>query len=159
MSLTVTSASTSYNLTTLARAKADLLIDQFDFANDDLLVSMIKEASDMLAHETGRVFAKQTYKETVSGNNQNVLMLSKFPVVALNKVVHYCNTSTAGTTLTTASYNVKDKDAGFVYRKCGWLSSYSFLNHQPHLTVGIEPFPVDRVDNYEFSYTAGWVLP
>lgn len=160
MSLTVTSASTSFNLTTLARVKEELLLDQFDFSADTYLTAAIREASDMLAHETGRVFAKQSYKETVSGNNRNVLMLRRFPIVSLNSVVHYgTGCTTAGTTLSSASYTLQDQEIGTVYKRSGWLETFAFKSHQRYITVGIDPFPVGGLNTYEFNYTAGWTLP
>lgn len=153
MSLTVTSGATSYALTTVTRVKTELGIDTYDFSKDEYLKAVINEASDIMANETGRTFVKQTYLETLSGNNRPVLMLRKFPVISVSKVV-YC-----GTTLASSSYNIQDASVGFLYKRTGWIDTPILSGGWSATQVGVEQMQVGSIEPYSVTYSAGWVAP
>jgi uncharacterized phiE125 gp8 family phage protein len=88
--VTVTSAASSYDLTTLANVKAELGIT--DGASDAVLRRYITSASLAAAHYCNRVFAVETVSElALPGNCYNwtkseVLQLSRFPLVTVTSV-------------------------------------------------------------------------
>jgi hypothetical protein len=168
MSLTVVTPATSFNLTTLPRAKLELSISSTDSSKDGYLKAAISEASDMLAKETNRVFAKQTYLEILPGTNRNSISLRRFPLVSVDKVVHQREYGTlsgdwfyegeigdfigVASTLTTSVYRIEDAESGIVYKKSIWY-------RQPTIVQNINAHIIDDREPYQITYKAGWVLP
>jgi hypothetical protein len=90
--VTVTSAASSYDLTTLANVKAELSIT--DGASDTVLRRYITSASKAAAHYCNRVFAVETVSEQflpghryhVWGQHHARLQLARFPLITVTSV-------------------------------------------------------------------------
>lgn len=101
--LTVTTAATSYDLTTLANVKAELSAS--DGANDAVLKRYISSASQAAMQYCNRVFAVETVSEQFLTGWQSPylrskvepLQLARWPIVSVTSVVEDSVTLTAGT--------------------------------------------------------------
>ena len=78
MSLKVTSKSSTTALVDLSTVKDRLGIS--DSSQDARLTDLIAEASSAIVAYVGRDLARQTYQESLSGNNRARLSLARFPV-------------------------------------------------------------------------------
>lgn len=106
--VTVTTASDTFDLTTLDTVKAELQIT--DESKDDLLRRYIRAESDRMARYCKRVLAIETVSEEFrTDTRRECLMLDRYPVTAIASVVE------DGVTLATAAYQVK-KASGLIYR-------------------------------------------
>ena len=130
MSVTVLTAASSYRLTTLDAVMAEItLADQIVFAE-----SLIDQASAAVARECGTIFAQQAYREvqgeTYRGRH---LFLRYGPIVSVSSVSHGVDVIT--------DYRIHSPEAAMLYRRDGW---------------GLWPWSEDE---WEITYTAGYVLP
>lgn len=106
--ITVTTAASNHDLTTVATAKAALGVS--GTADDVFLVELITEASGAIRRYCNRVFAKETVVETIRLSRAlDAVNLVRWPVTAVASVVE------DGTTLQTVDYET-DLETGLVYR-------------------------------------------
>lgn len=108
--LTVTTPSSTYDLTVLKTVKAELEIKNND--RDEKLSELIKQASAIVARHCKRVFAKETVSETLRRVRAPHIALQRFPVTAVSSI------TADGTALAAADYEV-DAKRGLVYRLSG----------------------------------------
>ncbi len=111
--VTVTTASDTYDLTTVDRVKREL--DITDNSSDDILTDLVHEESASFADLVDRVLASETVTERFNrrrGDRQYMdsLSLSRFPVTSIISVIE--NDDTA---LAPSLYEV-DEDTGALYR-------------------------------------------
>lgn len=145
MTVTVSSASTSYDLTTLDTVKNELGLSST--ASDIALSLMIQQASDFISRYTGRTFARETVVETLPANGEPNLVLSRTPVVSVAGI------SYAGSTISSTTFSVDDADAGILFNKVGWKDTTIYNQN-----INLHPSRFGRRD-YAVTYTAGYVLP
>jgi hypothetical protein len=74
------------DLTTLARVKDALNIDQSDVVADDRLSSLISAISTRFEEDADRHFTVATYTDTVSGNGGTRVTLEEYPVISVTSV-------------------------------------------------------------------------
>lgn len=145
MAVTVTVPADDTLLTTVDAVIAQL--GQSVAADADLVEAAVRWASDFAASYCDRIFAKQSYSETVRGYGGNRLMLTHRPITAVASVTY------RGTALT--DYSIDDAGAGMLYREQGWYwTATSFMGS----LVG-DPIPGSEQPTYTVVYTAGWDLP
>lgn len=139
----ITPAATT-GLTTLARVKSELEIA--DTSMDTLLTSWIADASAEIVRFCGRPFARETYRETLSGYGGTRLMLARTPVVSVASVLHNSDVIT--------DFVINDADAGLLYRERGWQWSAGVgWNITSYVVPGSE------APKFVVEYTAGYLLP
>jgi len=112
--LTVTSAASTYDLTSLTTVKEELSVT--DGADDAMLRRWITEESARVASHCRRVFALETVREVIRFepyDDRDCVPLSRSPVASLTSV-----TEDDDTALTTSYYEA-DLGAGLLYRLDG----------------------------------------
>ena len=132
--ITVTTAASNHDLTTLNTVKAALNVSAS--TDDGFIADLITEASLVIRRYCNRVFAKETVVETIRLSRPlDAVNLVRWPVTAVASVVE------DGATLQTVDYET-DLETGLVYR----LDA----NDRRRLwTAG----------KLVITYTAGYVLP
>lgn len=147
MALTVTTPADSNHLTTL-----EVVVDELGLTNDDdhqLLEEMIQQASDAAESYCARVFAKQTYQETVRANGGPHLLLAQWPVVSVSQILN------DGSPVT--DFTLQEPEEGILYRKKGWGWSTRFA--QGSLSpLSPNPYPNSEEATYTVDYIAGYAL-
>jgi hypothetical protein len=109
--LTVTTAASKFTLIDTATARAALGFT--DNKEDDALNAYIARASDVLARQCKRVFAKETVEETLRLDRcQMDIVLARYPVASITSIVE------SGTTLATTDYEA-DLAKGIIARLYG----------------------------------------
>lgn len=111
--LTVTTAASSYDLTTLGTVKEEL--GTVTDASDDLLRRWIAEESANVSRYCNRVFARETVTEVFRFEDEaEVLRLKRYPVESITSVEEW-----TGVTLDAAYYEC-DAASGLLYRTDGY---------------------------------------
>lgn len=155
MSVTVMTAATVSNLTTLARVQAELGITPGDTDVEVVLLGMISRASSAIATECGRVFACETVYETLKGTNSQILPLTRRPVVAVTSVLEDSEAIT--------DYSIEDADAGALYRAAGWRMGYGTAGYGGWDTAAYASGYIlpggASTQRYIVTYRAGFTLP
>ncbi len=144
MGVVTTTPAESRNLTTLANLKLELGIT--DSADDSLLTAMIAQASAAIESYCGRVFALQTYTETLPGSAAGTLTLGQSPLRSVASV-------TFRDALVDADlYSIIEAGAGQLFKASGW--GRTSVTRQ-----SIISWPVEDEPDYVAVYDAGYVLP
>ena len=146
MSLVITTAvdPSEKRLVTLSKVKARLGVTST--TDDTKLTEIIDEVSQLVCDFLGTDLAKQTYTETLAGNNRTYLLLARVPIVSITSVSYQGNAY--------ADYSVADYNAGLLYREDGFYyqsPSISRLVHDPH--------PSLKAKEWVIVYEAGYTLP
>ena len=89
------------NLTTIARVKQFLGLDQSDSDKDDLIEFIIDGVSRQIAEHCDRTFEATTYKQWIDGNGSRRIRLPQYPVTRLYGVA--VSSQTVGTIQYTGS--------------------------------------------------------
>jgi uncharacterized phiE125 gp8 family phage protein len=144
MAVTVITAATTTRLTTVTAVKDALGITNED--QDALIARVIDGATAAIQNYTHRIYARQTYEETVQGHNHPMLMLSHSPIVSITSVM--CD----GDPIT--DYVVEDTDNATLYRQVGWAKK-AWVGWE------VEPafIPGTETTRYTVTYEAGYLLP
>lgn len=152
--LTVSTLAPTLRLTTRTAVKAELG-GTFSGADDSLLDVLIDQASSAIVAYCRRVFARESYTETLPGFGGIHLQLARTPVVAVTAVADQDSN-------VITDYTIADPDKGWLYRRLGWLwsaQSYGGLAAGgAWLDMG---YPLNRQEepHYSVAYTAGYILP
>lgn len=147
MTVTVISASTESQLTTLERVRRELSIASTAVDDDKHLHDLINEASDYITHYCDRTFARATVEETLGSIGGTRLMLSRTPVTSVAYVEY------DGSSVASSEYEIEDADAGFLRREDGW-------EYTGKWRTWIEGFPTGEYRNdLKVRYTAGYNMP
>lgn len=135
------------DLTTVKNELADLIKDT---SQDTLLQTLIHQASGVIQRYCDRIFAQQTYVETLAGYGNVYLTLHETPVIGVPTVLYQ------GIPIT--DFSVEDPDAGMLYRQNLW----TYTGQIGWVLTGFV-IPggeqVDATGAYQVTYTAGWILP
>ncbi len=85
--LTVVTPATNFRLTTVSNLRSDLNLASSDFS-DATLERRIDEATSLIETYCGRIFARQTYRETFGANagGEYALVLGRDPVQSVTSV-------------------------------------------------------------------------
>lgn len=155
MAVTILTAATVSNLTTLARVQLELGITPGDDDTEAVLLGMIARASQAIVRECGRPFAVETVYETLKGTNSQILGLSRAPIVAVTEVLEDSEAIT--------DYSVEDAEAGALYRDAGWrlafgASGYGGWDTAAYASGYILPGG-QSTQRYIVTYRAGYTLP
>jgi len=144
MALTVKTAASERKLTTLSALKDTLALT--DDSKDAFLSRLISAASDAIEKYVNHIFARQTYTETVRGQDHPILMLTNTPIISIASVL--CE----GEPVT--DYVIDDAEIGTLYREVGWIRS-------AWIGWAIEPFVIQGTSTplYTIEYQAGYLLP
>lgn len=145
MSLTIVTPADSRDLTTLAVVKEELQLDLDDETPDQHLERLIAQASAAIERWTGRVFARETVKETLPAVGRVNLVLSRTPIIAVTQVL------IDGDAVT--DFSVRDAEAGFLFREAGWPSSERRGHNIAAFLTG------ETKDTIEVDYEGGYYLP
>jgi hypothetical protein len=146
MSLVITTAVDvdEKRLVTLAKVKSRFGITSS--SDDAKLTEIIDEVSQFVCDFLDSDLAKQTYTESLPGNNRTYLMLARVPLVSISTITYQ------GVAVT--DYEIADYNSGLLYRESGWSyvsQSWSRLVHDPH--------PSFRKQDWSIVYDAGYTLP
>jgi hypothetical protein len=144
MAVTVTAAASNRNLTTRTTVKDALNITDND--SDALVDRAIEAASTAIENYVNRVFAKQSYEETVEGHDHPMLMVTNTPIIGTPTVV--CDSDPI------VDFTVDDAEAGTLYRQVGW-SAKGWIGWD------VEPYALQGTGTprYTVTYDAGYILP
>lgn len=146
--LTTTTPAAARELTLLATVKDELGLTGNN-TYDTLLTSLIQAASAAIEDHCQRVFAKQTYTETVAGFGSTSLLLSMVPVLAVTSI-----TGPNGELVDATSYVIEDPEAGIIWRNSGWV-----WTAQEAQGISRLPVPGSEQRDYSVVYQAGYLLP
>lgn len=141
---TITTPAPNYRLTTLNTVKDELNIE--GHSENARLDRLIDRASDKLRSMTNRVFRQERVTETVRGYGNTKLTLERTPVWKVESVAFQ------GEPIT--DYEIGDAEAGFLYRRTGWVWTTSFDWEIERINVPNSEAPLFTVD-----YWAGYLLP
>lgn len=148
MAITVVTPATNRRITIAEHVKDVLGIGDDDLSLDTLINRWIDQVTSLFEERCNRVFAKQTYDETVKGYGGVRIMVSQLPILTLTSVKY------AGTAIDAATYDV-DADTGIIYRSAGWYWTAASSHH----AVGFVPIAGSERNAYTVRYTAGYRLP
>jgi hypothetical protein len=145
----VTAADPDLSLTLLATVKDRLGIA--DGANDAVLTSNIKGASEAMIHKTGFVWPRQEYRERLHGTGALEIQLSRRPLDTISEF------KLGDEVLSSGDYSIINKPQAVVFREVGWPS-------QRYQVEGISGWPLPTEmgrtkRNLEIKYTAGYITP
>ncbi len=132
MSITITTPSSTRQLTTLANLKAVAGITAI--TDDTLLGLIIDRQSAAIETFCNRIFAKQTYTETIAGNGTNKLRIAQYPLVSVTSITN------DEITVASTDYTTQDRESGYIYSNYGW---YNTLGEKLYSVV----------------YVSGYILP
>lgn len=144
MSLSITTAAESTDLTTSEHVKLELGISTMDI--NEWLKLAIPAASSALENYTNKFWAYQQYDEVLSGSGSTRLMLARTPLVGTPVIVIDSNTVT--------DFTVDDASAGILYRRQGWVretAGWGGITRDPRVW--------DDHPNVYVTYYAGYNLP
>lgn len=145
MSLTVTVPAKHKELTTLLSIKNELNLTASTY--DGLLVAFIQYASDYIEKFTDRTFARETVVETLPSFGRLKLVLTRTPIIKVNQV------RLNGSTVSSTTYELDDKDSGILFNKRGWTRT-TIVNQN------IEPILLDDgARDWEVTYVGGYITP
>lgn len=146
--ITVVTAASTYQLTTLASVKTLLSIPTTDTTKDALINMVIDQVSDIVSGICDRVFAKEVVRETLPGTARLRIILSRRPIISVSSVKLY------GTVVDPSIYSIENRDAGFLYSAVTWMAE-KFAAGWGRTAVSPE------VGNsvFEINYTGGFWLP
>lgn len=137
MSLRVTAAAADHMLCTRADVKTRLGISGSTY--DAIIDGAIVAVSSAIEKECGRIFARQTYSETLRGLGRVNLVLAQYPIDADS------TTATVDDTAVT-DYSVTEHEIGILWRDSGW-------------DISSPKSGQDSESNVVIAYKAGYVLP
>jgi hypothetical protein len=143
--LTISDPALSRKLTTIQRVKQDLGLLDDDMTNDVQIERSIDLASAMAERYCNRVFASQTYVESIEGNDSAYLYLSNYPIIDLVNIVRQNSPVTDYTII---------PDTGALYREYGWSATTPIGWGGLSLRSIGQALPL-----YVVTYEAGYVLP
>ncbi|HWP59535.1 MAG TPA: ubiquitin-activating E1 FCCH domain-containing protein [Candidatus Acidoferrales bacterium] len=136
------------DLTTLEKVKQALDIDPADTSKDALLSDLITRVSSDIQNPAGeyQFFVRQKYNETVPGHGTLMLQLARTPIVEVTSVLHNSDPIT--------DYQIADRLAGHLYRKCAWWWTAGVGWH-------LTGYVIPRSEHPEFvvEYKAGYIPP
>lgn len=144
MGVTVKTASDYRDLTTIDEVKLGLDVTGSD--DDEWLASLIHGASAAIEQYTNRIFARQTYIETVAGSDHPKLLLSHTPIQSITSIT--CDSEPI------VDYDIEDADAGVLHRDVGWLRT-AWVGWEVERRV----VPLTDELNHTVEYEAGYLLP
>lgn len=146
MAITISSAASTKQLTTLATLKADLGITTTD--DDTLLGLKIDQASAAIVSYCGREFAQETVVETLPAYGGMNILLTRTPVTTITSITY------DSATVPAADYTLIEPTIGTVYNKSGWNDTRASL-------TGISGIKSSRSGEYLYTatYTGGYILP
>lgn len=135
---------TNTDLTTLGHVQDELKLEVGQ--DEALLGRLIKRATATIQTYCDRVFARQTYRESVAGFGGTSLALSMRPLITVSAVTHNGNPL--------VDYTVEDSAAGMLFRERGWEWTTG-------IAWGLSAYPIPRSEDPTFlvDYVAGWILP
>lgn len=139
MTLRVTTSAPSQALVSLTVVKDRLGITVSTY--DAHLSALIDEASSAIAEYLGRPLSRQSYVETISGNERQRIAVSCWPVD--RDSVTLTIDGTADT-----DFSVYDSKTGMLYREGAWP-----------IGAGSDRWAETPEENIAVTYKAGWVLP
>jgi len=130
-------------LMTLADLKSLSGIAPEDVSNDGKLQFLINAASQEIENILGRKLKKSQYTEKVKGNNRLTLRVKNYPLLEVESI------KIDGSTVNVSDYFFVE--SGIIEGSRPWMGS--------GLTTGISNITIQRSNNIEIAYTAGYVLP
>jgi len=146
---TCTSSTAGDMLTTGIQPLKDLLGLSTATSEDANLTLMIQAATAQLEQWFDQPISLGTYRETVTGNDDLELMLSRTPIRSVLAVFDATSTSD-GTEILSSEYVLEDAEAGILTHPSGWAWTPA---KSLHLTES--PIRTD-LKQYLVEYTAGY---
>ena len=137
MSILVSSAARNTNLCTLYDIKART--HREGTTDDALLASLIRGSSRAIVSFLGRELARQTYVESVIGNNRKRILLRSVPLDRDSVTLTIDDTADT-------DFTVESPAVGLLWREGNWSSA--------SLSTG-----QDGEENIDVTYKGGYVLP
>ena len=154
MSITVDTAATSKDMTTLTHVKAMLGITTT--TDDTLLDALIDQASDLIRKYCGRIFEQETVTETLPGTGTTRLTLERTPIVSVASV------KVNNSAITASEFTIEDPDAGLLLRHDdGTPPSPASWALPGRLSDGLSLHlrHQSRSNNVEVKYVGGYKMP
>lgn len=145
MALTVTTPGTFTDLCELDKVKNELGIS--GAGDDAMLTELIVDVTQILQEYCQRIFATQTYRETVPGYGGTNLVLSVIPIISITQILRDTSAIT--------DFTVIEPEAGILWRQSGWGWSIQFAGN----TLVAHPYPNSEKYEYAVDYVAGYVMP
>jgi len=134
------------DLTTIATVKQAMGIKPEDESNDGAISRLIAVATDAIQEYVGHILCRQTYRETVSGDDSPQLLLTATPIVSVSSIIIDSDV--------VVDFIIADREAGILHRKVGWARS-------AWVQWGVEwsVVPATQERNVFVTYVAGYLLP
>ena len=146
MSITINSTFALDNrLTTRTNVKQEINISST--TNDAFIDNLVLRASDAVESYTGRKFQKLDITETLQSQGQPLLVLSHRPVQSITQIKF------DGSTISSTTYEIDDKNAGILFRKSSWTNTLM----RSHFIENIPRFIGER--DWSVRYVYGFDLP
>jgi|OpeIllAssembly_1097287.scaffolds.fasta_scaffold00063_15 hypothetical protein len=144
MALTVKTPATERDLTTVSAVRDAIGITDDSF--DPFLEQLIHAVSDAIERYTNRIYARQTYVETLRGHDHPILLVGQTPILSVVSVL--CESQVV------VDYVIDDAEIGSLYREAGWFrSAWVGWDVEASVIHGTEG-PL-----YTVEYQAGYILP
>lgn len=143
MSLTVTVPATATKLCLVEEVMEELGCAVED---EPTLTDIVQQVSDAIGTYCGRIFAKQTYEETVAGYGDVHMILSVWPIVSVTSVL------SNGAAIT--DFTLQEPENGMLYRAAGWDWTTRWVGR-----ISPKPFPESETQSFVVTYVAGYDLP
>lgn len=147
MAVSVVTPAASFNLAALATVQSEIA-ELAGEGNASRAARKLAAASSRLASYCDRIFARQTYRETVPGYGTTGLVVMHFPVLMdPAPIIHRISDDSLVT-----DWSLENPDSGVFFRASGWTSSAA------RTALGDE-IPGTERPAFEVEYAAGYVLP
>lgn len=143
MSLVVVTPAESTNLTTTLLVQTKLGLVGVD---DTIFDGLVAAASDFVMKYINHFLPAEEVTETIPGYDNNVLMLSRTPIVSVSAISFYGDVIT--------DFTIEDADAGILWRDRGWDAVVGWSNSVQHHVL-----PNSSAPKWSVTYTGGFVLP
>jgi len=136
-------------LTNLASVKAELGIATGDTSQDDFLTRAINSASALIERYCNRPFSYAAAEvEKLAGYGTTRLVVKRTPLKTITSIAF------DGATILATDYAIEDAEAGFIFRRTGWLWTASNISG-----VVYAPYPGSEEKLYQVTYAGGYVTP
>jgi hypothetical protein len=111
------------------------------------MAQLVLAASGAIERYCGRIFAQQTYDETVNGNDHDVLLLTHAPIVGTPTI------TADGSPV--VDFSIEDAKAATLYREVGWARA-AWVGWNDSIETDRM---ASRYPRFVVSYTAGYDMP
>lgn len=158
-SVSIPTAPTGDDLTTVANVKANYGLDTNITTHDTMLQNLITQNSKQISEECGRTFAAADYTEYYDGDGSDILMVNQYPINSITSIHDDVDRNFNSDTLIDSSYyhSVHDDAKGGIIRGDGVVFSKGKRNIKVVYNGGFSTLPGDLVKACEQMVMADYI--